>query len=91
MSWLSEAVRSVAHGESKAERRARRATELEKAKLRAIGPASTGQTVELQTQARTESPEERRRRLARVAGIMEDGGSVFDELRLGGRGRLLGR
>ena len=91
MSWVSEAVRSIAYGESKAERRARRATEAEKKRLAAIGPASTGQSLELQTQARTESPEERRRRLARLAGIVQDGGSVFDELRLGGRGRLLGR
>ena len=57
MSWLSESVRSVVHGESKAERRARRAKEAEEAKLKAIGPAPKGDSLESQIASRTETPE----------------------------------
>ena len=90
MSWLSESVRSVVHGESKAERRARRAKEAEEAKLKAIGPVPKGDSLESQIASREETPEERRKRLARLAGVVQSGGSVFDKLKLGSCGKLLG-
>lgn len=90
MSWLSESVRSMVHGESKAERRARRAKEAEEAKLKAIGPAPKGDSLESQIASRTETPEERRKRLARLAGVGQSGDSIFDYVKLGNRGRLLG-
>lgn len=88
MSWFSEAVRKVAHGETKAERNARRRKEQEEAKLRAIGPSPQGD-INLQSQMATETAEQRRRRLARAATFMRQGGmNPDDDLTLSRRGLL---
>lgn len=87
MSWFADVIRKVTTGQTKAEKRAEEEAKRRAAELRAIGPSPQGTSLELESGA-TETPEQRRRRLARLASIINQGGDPYGELTLGKKGLL---
>ena len=88
MSWLSHTWRDIT-GET-----ARRDTERARRRQRlhelAVGPVALGDTLDAGAMDSRggESADERRRRLRRLATIMENGGDMYGDLTLGKRGLL---
>ena len=82
MSWLTDIVRKIATGETKGERNTRYAAEAQLRAMQAIGPSPSGDALEAGVMGGGETPEQRRRRLARLANLQRYG-DAYGQLQLG--------